>query len=82
VSHFTITADGEVHEVDGIAVLLVNFGRMQFDITMTRENDPRDGRLEVVVIKVQNTMQLLPTVLSALFNREGNFPADTSNLEV
>lgn len=82
VSHFTITADGVEHEIDGIAILLINFGRMQFDITMTPENDPRDGKLEVVVIKVQNAMQLVPTILSALFNREGNFPADTSNLEV
>lgn len=82
VSHFTITTDGEVHERDGIAVLLVNFGRMQFDIRMTEENNPRDGKLEVIVMKVQSAVELLPTVLSALFNLEGNYPSNTSALEV
>ncbi|NTU89070.1 MAG: diacylglycerol kinase [Actinobacteria bacterium] len=82
VSHFTLTLDGETVETDGIAVLLVNFAKMQFEIPVTPDNNPRDGLLEIAILKSQNTVQLLPIAFAALLDRDGRFPTRTSNFEL
>ena len=81
-AHFTLDLDGKTVEEDGIVVLLVNFGRIMFDIPFTHANDPRDGLFEVAVIRSRNTMQLVPVMLSTLLDREGRFPSRTDNVAV
>ena len=73
VSHLVIEHDGEVTECDGIAVLLVNFGKIAEGIALTPSNDPRDGLFEVVVIKAQNAAMLLPAIVASFLGREGEF---------
>lgn len=74
VSKFTVEVDGETHELEGIAVLIVNFGTLPFDLNVVHGNDPQDGLFEVVVAKPSKTIQLLPTVISALLDKDGKFP--------
>ncbi len=69
VSEFELLLDGEHVHTEGIAVLLVNFGRIQFDLTVSRGWDPRDGRLDVVVLRTKNVAELIPVVFAAMLER-------------
>ena len=81
-SHFTIDLDGERVESDGLGILLVNFSKIQFDITVTHDNEPRDGEFNVVVLKAKTAFELIPAVLAGLLDRGGDFPDRTGALEI
>ncbi len=82
-SEITLTLDGErVVKTGGIGVLLVNFNKLQFDIPVTHDSEPRDGELHVVVLKTKNAIELLPAVFSALLDRDGKFPDRSNALEI
>ncbi len=81
-SHFTIDIDGTRHERDGVCVLAVNFSKIQFDIPVTHDNLPRDGKLELVVLKAQNALELVPAILAAIMDRDGEFPERGDAMEV
>ena len=72
VSTFTLTIDGETVEVSGIGVVLANFSKIQFDLQVADENLPRDGKLDVVVLKTENAIQLLPTLMAKVFDHTGS----------
>lgn len=82
MAHFTIRLDDEILETDGIAVLLVNFAKIYTDLSITHANNARDGFLEVVIIKPQNTVELLPALIAAFLDRSGHFPTRTDALEI
>lgn len=73
-SKITLTVDDETIETEGLGVLLVNFSEIQFGISVTHTNQPRNGTLDVVVLKAKNAVELLPSVFAALLDRDGNFP--------
>jgi len=81
-SHFTLTLDGETIETEGIAVLIVNFGRLQFDLALTSASDAQDGLFEVVVLHTKNAAELLPTVWAAFLDRLGDHPWRPPSLEI
>jgi len=81
-SRFELVVDGEHLSTDGIAVLLVNFARIQFDLPVTHGSDPRDGRLEVAVVRSRNVVGLLPAVAAAVLDRTGDHPDRTSSIDV
>ena len=81
-SKFKLDLDGEHVESEGLGILLVNFSKIQFDITVTHENEPRDGVFDVVVLKVQNAFELIPALLAGLLDRGGDFPDRTGSLEI
>lgn len=82
MSHFTITVDGQTFECDGLCVLLVNFSKIQFDLSVTHENQPRDGMLDIVVLKGRNAVELLPAIGAAMLDRGGDFPYRSNVMEV
>jgi len=71
-AHFEIELDGERISTDGIAVLVVNFGRIQFDIEFARGADPRDGLFDIAVVRSKNLAELVPTVVAGVFDRTGD----------
>ena len=73
-SAISLDIDGQVVRTDGLGVLVVNFSKIQFDISVTHSNQPRDGVLDVVVLKAKNAVELLPAAFSALLDRDGEFP--------
>lgn len=73
-SAIDLTIDGKEVHTSGLGVLLVNFSKIQFDISVTHCNQPRDGVLDVVVLKAKNAVELLPAAFAALLDRDGNFP--------
>jgi len=72
IAHFRIELDGRQIETDGIAVLVVNFGRLQFDIEVARGADPRDGLFDIAVLRSKNLAEFLPTVAAGIFDRAGD----------
>lgn len=80
-AHFTIEIDGETIERDGLSVLAADFSRMQFELALTHENRPRDGLLDIMVLKTQNALQLIPAFLTTFLDRGGNFPDRTDGVE-
>jgi diacylglycerol kinase family enzyme len=65
-AHFDIKLDGEKIVTDGIAVLIVNFGRLQFDLPVATGADPRDGLFQVAVIRTRNVAGLFPALMAGL----------------
>ncbi|MDO8880057.1 MAG: diacylglycerol kinase family protein [Coriobacteriia bacterium] len=74
VARFTIELDDNTIETEGIAVLLVNLARIQFDLQVAHGSDAQDGLLEVVVLKTRTAAGLLPAVWAALVDRLGDHP--------
>ncbi len=81
-SRFKLELDGKTVESEGLGILVVNFSKIQFDITVTHENEPRDGMLDVVVLKAQNAFELIPALFAGLLDRSGEFPDRTGSLEL
>lgn len=81
-SKIAIDVDGEKVETEGLGVLLVNFSQIQFGISVTHCNQPRDGKLGVVVLKAKNAVELLPSVFAAMLDRDGHFPDRGDALEI
>lgn len=75
LSRFRLTLDGEVVETEGIAVLLMNLARIQFDLVVAHGADAQDGMLEVVVVKTPSPAGLLPAIWAAMLDRLRDHPA-------
>ncbi len=81
-SKFTLELDDRTVESEGLGVLLVNFSKIQFDITVTHDNEPRDGEFDIVVLKGKTAFDLLPAVFAGILDRDGEFPDRTDALEI
>jgi diacylglycerol kinase family enzyme len=81
VAHFTIELDDRTVEIDGIAVLVLNFAKIYPDISITHANDARDGLLEIAVVKPHNAVELLPAFFAAFLDRTGGFPHRADAIE-
>ena len=81
IARIELELDGKQVETEGSGVLFVNFGRMQFDITVTHDSDAQDGMLEVVVIKARNIAELLPAVLASYLDRIVEYPSRSQVLD-
>jgi diacylglycerol kinase family enzyme len=81
VADFRLWLDGELLATDGIAVILVNFAKIQFDLAVTHDSDATDGLLEVAVIRTRSAVGLIPTVWQALLDRLGDMP-ERAGLEI
>lgn len=81
-SHFHITIDGETIERDGLSVLVANFSKMQFDLSLTHENLPRDGKFDILVLKTESALGLIPSFITTILDRGGNFPGRGDAVEL
>ncbi|MEC4175856.1 diacylglycerol kinase family protein [Adlercreutzia sp. R7] len=81
-SQITLTIDGETVRTQGVGVLVVNFSKLQFDISVVHENKPRDGMFDVVVMNTHDAVGLIPALLSCMLDRTGEFPTRPGSLEV
>lgn len=81
-SKITLNIDGETITTEGIGILVVNFSRIQFDISVIHECKPRDGMLDVVVLHTKGAVGLIPALFSAMLDRSGDFPGRTSAMKV
>ncbi len=81
-SHFVLDIDDTHIETDGVGILLANFSKIQFDLEVTHKNNPRDGLLDVVILKANTTLDFIPSVLAAALDRNGDFPDRGDALEI
>ncbi|MDR1713175.1 MAG: NAD(+)/NADH kinase [Coriobacteriales bacterium] len=81
LAHFRLTLDEGVVESDGIAALVLNFGKIFPDISITHDNNARDGLLEVAIVKTHNAVELLPAIFAAFLDRTGGFPSRMDAIE-
>ena len=79
---FTLTLDDITIQTDGIAVLLANFARIQFDLPVTPGTDPQDGRFEVAVVRTKNVVGLIPVVAAAMLDLVGDYPHRSPSLDL
>jgi diacylglycerol kinase family enzyme len=73
VAHLALELDGLRFEYEGIGVLLINFDKIQFDISLIPASSAYDGKMDVVVLKIRDAVGLIPALWSALLDRLG-FP--------
>jgi diacylglycerol kinase family enzyme len=71
-----------VHESRGVGILIINFSKIQFDLSIVHENRPRDGVLDVVVLSTEDAFGLIPAVLAAIRDVSGDFPERTDAFEI
>ena len=81
-SRFTLDLDGEVVEREALGILLLNFSKIQFDISVTHDNLPRDGAFEVVILKAATAFDLIPDIIAGFLDRSGDFPSRSDALEI
>lgn len=81
-SKFTITIDGNTIESEGVGVLVVNFSKIQFDISVVHENLPRDGAFDVVILKAHDAFGLIPPLMAGILDRAGEHPERGDALEI
>lgn len=81
-SSITLEVDGQRIETEGVGVLLVNFSKIQFDISVIHENEPRDGLFDIVVLNTKDAFGLIPALFTALLDKGGDFPARTGAFEL
>lgn len=82
VSRFTLDLDGKETICTGVGVLIVNFAKIQFDVPVIHENKPRDGLLDVVVLRTKDAFGLIPALFAAILDRNGEFPERADAFEV
>ena len=63
---FTLLVDGEQKVIEGIGVMVANFGKANFGLPITNDVSPSDGRFTVVVLKASNVLQLLPNLIDSV----------------
>lgn len=81
-SRLRLRIDGAEIETSGVGVLIINFSKLQFDIPVVHQNQPRDGMFDVVVFHTKDAFGLIPVLLAAILDRNGEFPARTDALEI
>jgi len=82
IADFKLTLDGKVMETKGMAVLLANFTRLQFDLAFTKDSSPSDGMLEVIVLRSKNVAELIPAVWAAILDRVMDHPDRSKSIEI
>lgn len=81
VATFIIRLDGRQVMTEGIAVMLVNLAKIQFDLELTHGSSASDGVLEVVVLKPRTVVGLWPAAWAAILDRIGDH-AERPGLEI
>lgn len=73
-ARFELVLDDRTIETDGIAILLANFAKIQFDLPVTPNTDPCDGVLEVAVMRTKTVIGLLPAFAAAMLDMVVDHP--------
>lgn len=67
-SHFKIAVDGEQIEADGICVLVANWAHVTQALEFIPGSSPTDGLLDVAILTVRNSVELLPAAIGSVFS--------------
>ncbi|MDO5329339.1 MAG: diacylglycerol kinase family protein [Coriobacteriia bacterium] len=81
-SKIKLTLDDKEIFTEGVGIMLLNFTKIGFDLSMTHKNRPRDGKLDVVVLKAKTAIDYIPTLTAAALDNAINFPDRSDAIEV
>lgn len=81
-STFELSIDNEKIRTEGVGIMVINFSKIQFDISVVHENAPRDGVFDIVVLNSKDAFGLIPAFIAAVFDRRGDFPNRTDAFEI
>lgn len=70
-SEFELKLDGKLVSTKGMAVMVMNFGRLFFDLPLVPGASPSDGSFEVVVLRGRNVAELAPALMGSMMERLG-----------
>lgn len=76
-ANIILNLDGKEIKTSGVGVLLINFSRIQFDLSIVHENNPKDGYFDVVVFNTSDAIGLIPALGAAILDKSGDFPTRT-----
>ncbi|MDR1185425.1 MAG: NAD(+)/NADH kinase [Coriobacteriales bacterium] len=82
IAHFNICLDDRTVETDSMAVLVLNFAKIHPDISISYNNDARDGLFEIAVVKSHTAVELLPAFLAAFLERGEGSPYRADAVEI
>ena len=68
-SHLTMELDGKPAEADGICVLAGVWGAINPGIEIIPGSNPQDGLIDLVIVKANRPVQLLPVMLGAVLGQ-------------
>lgn len=77
VVHYRIEVDGVAHECGGIACLVANNAMIQLDMEIVPGCTMADGQLDVIVLEVSRTAELIRPLLSGLLDPKGKLGRPT-----
>ena len=77
VVHYVIEVDDVTHECDGIACLVANNAMIQLDMEIVPGCTMDDGQLDVIVLEVSRTAELIRPLLSGLLDPKGKLGRPT-----
>ena len=70
---FKLCIDGKTIEHEGVGVLLINFSKIQGDVSLaTASNSPCDGMFDVLVLATNTAWNLLPAFIGAAIDKTGS----------
>ena len=76
-ARFTLTIDGKKVESEGVGVLIVNFSKIQFDLSLVHNNLPRDGMFDIVVLNTKDAFGLIPALVACILDQvRASFPTE------
>lgn len=81
-ANFELTLDGKKVTSSGVGILLINFSKLQFDISVVHNNSPRDSMFDVVVLNTKDAIGLIPALFAAILDRSGEYPSRTDAFEI
>ncbi len=78
---FTLEYDGQVKEVEAMAVMVANLGMANFRLPIASGVSPTDGKLTVLILKPGSVLDLLGNVLESVKARLNLGEAENRNIE-
>ncbi len=81
-SKLSLEIDDEIVETEGVGVLLINFSKIQFDIHVIHQNEPRDGYFDIVVLNTKDAFGLIPALFASMLDRHMNYPTRTDAFQL
>lgn len=81
-SRLQLVLDGKRIESSGVGILIINFSKIQFDLSVIHENNPRDGLFDVVVFNTKDAYGLIPAFIASILDKSGDFPSRTDAFEI
>lgn len=72
IHEFTIEVDGTTYERQGISCMVANNSMMQGDIVIVPGCNMTDGQLDVIILEVGHTAQLVSPIFFGLVDHEGH----------